>query len=117
MQRNMIKGLQASTYFNTHNFNFETKQLRKLFSQLSDDDKKNFNFDHMTIDWREYHKKGARQVRKLLLKEDESTLPLAKAKVQTLFYIDWMLQVGFLAVFSYFFIMIIGNAARFMGFK
>jgi len=107
MQLNIINGIKALYYFFTHDFNFETQQLQKLFSELDKDDRKIFNFDHATIDWTEYHTKGMRQIRKLLLKEDEDTLPLARVKVTKLFYADLAIQVLFASVLFYYMLKIV----------
>lgn len=75
-------------YFTSNKFNFETKKLSQLFNELDADDKKKFYFDHSTIVHEEYHKKAIRQIRRLLLNEDEATLPEARKKVDRLLIAD-----------------------------
>lgn len=77
-------------------------RLNELFTELSSEDKKKFCFDHSKLELEDYVENGVRQVRNLLLKEDEATLPKAREKMQKLYYADILLKgvlIGFLIWF------------------
>lgn len=77
--------------------------MQELFGELDEDDKAKFYFDHTTIDWKEYHHQGIRQIRRLLLKEDDSTIPQGHEKVKKLYYANAMLKAfcGFMIAYVF----------------
>lgn len=88
----MLQAINVSYYFMTTNFRFKTEKLEKLYSELDEGDQRTFYFDHTTIDWVAYHRKGIEGVRKFIFKEDDSTIPLAQAKLKKLFYADRIIK-------------------------
>lgn len=89
-------------YFTTRHFQFETKKLRELFNELGEDDKIKFGFDHTTIDWPRYHHNGVLQLRRLVLKEKDSTIPQAQKKVMKFYYADLAIKAFFLSILFYY---------------
>lgn len=64
--------LEALGYFTTHQWKFETQGMMSMYNRLSDEDKKEFNFDVSTLDWRQFLFRYAIGARDYLLKEDHS---------------------------------------------
>lgn len=88
LQIKVIKGMQVLYDFTGHNFNFETVKLQELFAGLEVEDQKTFYFDHVTFDWNNYFESAVQQGRRLILKDDESTMPKAQEKLKKFFYAD-----------------------------
>lgn len=72
--------------FTGRNFHFETEKLQKLFAELNNEDQINFNFDHVKFDWLKYFGPAIRQGRKLILRDDESTMLKAQGKLKKLYW-------------------------------
>ncbi|CAN7998464.1 unnamed protein product, partial [Ixodes hexagonus] len=64
--------LEALGYFTTHQWKFETHRMISMYNRLSDEDKKEFNFDVSTLEWRSFLFHYAIGARDILLKEDHS---------------------------------------------
>lgn len=64
-----------------------------------------FNFDVRSLDWNAYFKDYVLGVRKFVLKEDESTLPIARRNLTRRYYIGGALQlfsaIGAIQLLSY----------------
>lgn len=101
LQSKIVSGIHPLSYFTIRNFQFDTKRLRELYNGLDDEDKRKFYFDHTTIDWKDYHKHGVRQIRRLLLKEDDSTILQGRSFVRKLFYLDLLVKASFGLLFAF----------------
>lgn len=84
--------MQVLYDFTGHNFHFETKKLQELYAGLDDLDKKIFYFDHVTFDWVSYFGPAVRQGRRLILKDDESTMKVAQGKLKKFYYADRIIK-------------------------
>lgn len=60
---------KALSYFTTHNWRFVDGNTEALYNGLSEVDKVIFDFDVMTIDWREYMLKWIIGLRKYVIKD------------------------------------------------
>jgi len=95
LQKNIIKGTSALTYFVERNFYFNIDKLNELFDELDADDKIKFNFNHSTIDWDSLTKDGIEQGRELLFKEGPETIPAAQRKLRKLYFINFTFKITF----------------------
>lgn len=102
LQRKIINGISVLYFFTTRNFQFETKKLQELFSELDAEDQSKFYFDHTTIDWDKFFSSGILQTRRLLLKEDDATIDKAKSKLRKLYYADIAVKAISTFVFLYY---------------
>ena len=91
----VIKGMQVLYDFTGQNFNFETIKLQELYAGLKPEDKKLFFFDHTSLNWSKYFETSTRLGRRLILKDDESTIPKAHEKLKKFYYADWIVKVLF----------------------
>jgi hypothetical protein len=66
--------------------------LQLLFDELGDEDKINFNFNHKEINYENYFESTLFEIRRLLLKEDTTTIPKAQSKLNKLFHLDLALK-------------------------
>lgn len=82
-------------YFVEKKYRLNSDELQKLYSQLDDDDREIFYFDHKTIDWEKYHKNGVLGIRKFLLKDDESTMEKAQKKLKKFYIADLLVKAFF----------------------
>lgn len=69
-------------------FHFDTKKLKELFTELDEDDQQKFPFNHSALQLKKYFIEGLRQGRRLLLKEDDATIPKGQQKLKRLYYAD-----------------------------
>lgn len=89
-------------FFTTKNFHFRTAKLYELFDELSLDDRLKYNFNSRAINWTDYHYNGVKQIRRIVLKEDDSTIPKARQKVTMLYYADLSLKYFALLALSFY---------------
>lgn len=68
-------------FFVTHEWTFAIDNLRLLMAELEGPDRQVFDFDIRTIDWVPYLEQYILGVRKFVLKEDPSTIPAARKKL------------------------------------
>lgn len=85
-------------YFTTKVFKFHTKKLQELFGEMSAEDKILYDFDHSKIEWEKYYCNAFRETRRLLLKEDESTIEKGAKKMKKMFYADLTLKTFFMFI-------------------
>jgi fatty acyl-CoA reductase len=76
------RAVVALQYFTTNEWTFVNKNQLSLSGSFSSDDVDRFYTDARRIHWPTYIETYILGVRKFLLKEDPSTLPLARAKLQ-----------------------------------
>lgn len=104
-----IKKYSDVIFFFTHKkFDFEYKNVPKLFAKLDEKDKTLFNFDMEKLDWKQYVYDNVKGVRVILMKDPLTTIPAAK-KRQKMFKIVHYSILYFLyltmAVFFAYFVM------------
>ncbi|XP_075148983.1 fatty acyl-CoA reductase wat-like [Haematobia irritans] len=69
-------------YFTAHDFTFDTRNCNNLWTVMSPDDQKMFNFNMSNLDWPDYLLKATKGMRLYLVKEDPSTIPKACEKLK-----------------------------------
>jgi len=82
----MYKKLENMTdllkVFTTSEWKFDNSNTRELWSLLSQEDRKTFRFGFEEFDWKSYIKYTVYGIRKHILHEDLSNLPIALSKNQ-----------------------------------
>lgn len=98
----IFKGFSVLYFFFSKTFIFRTEKLQELFNELDTDDQKKFCFDHTIIDFDDYLKHGILQIRRLLLKEDDATIPLGREKYKKLSYANLLVKAFFVVIIFYY---------------
>ena len=65
-------------YFTMHEWNFRNENVQALWRSISQADQKAFNFDLTTIHWPTYMQQYCLGSKRYVLKEELSTLPVAR---------------------------------------
>jgi fatty acyl-CoA reductase len=73
--------IETLHYFTTRGWNFKSERLVSLWDQLSEEDKKNFNFDVRQIDWDRYLFDYLMGIKTYLLQEKLEDLPKARSNL------------------------------------
>lgn len=103
-----IKKYSDVIFFFTHKkFDFEHKNVPKLYEKLDERDKKLFNFDMEKLDWKKYVQDNVIGIRVILMKDPLTSIPEAK-KRQKLFKIAHYSIIYFfyatVALFFFYFV-------------
>ncbi|XP_069691448.1 fatty acyl-CoA reductase wat-like isoform X2 [Periplaneta americana] len=69
-------------YFSKNEWKFENENVRKMWINISDEDKNIFKFDIRDLNWDEYFYKSMEGYRKYILKQDPKDLPKAMKQRQ-----------------------------------
>lgn len=102
LQIKVFKGFLSLDFFVSNPFEFETIKLMELFAELDAEDKSKFFFDHSKINVKAYCHEGMKKIRRLLLNEDDATLPKAREKLKKLYYADLGLKAFGLALVLFY---------------
>lgn len=97
-----IKFLTLVSKFSTQEWTFHDSNVRSLLSTLSPEDKELFYFDLTQLNWKEYLKAYVAGIRLFLLKENESTLPMARKRYKILHVMHCLCQLGLILLFYKF---------------
>lgn len=99
----------TGTYFSVHQWNFETKNIRRLIRAARETqlDAHEFNCDLSNMNWDSYMEKYMMGIRTFVLKDDISSLPQARKKLQRIVLTKQIIQfilllVLLLVLFSFF---------------
>ena len=76
--------VRVTKFFRINDWHFTTANLIALRDKMSPKDKVRFNFNVEDIDWQKYIHSYIHGLRKYILKEDDSTLHLARKRLQRL---------------------------------
>ncbi|GLV36881.1 uncharacterized protein CBL_02284 [Carabus blaptoides fortunei] len=93
IQDKLSKASKCLEYFTTNQWQFEDGNVQRLFSQLSNEDKKEFNFDVSNMKWEEYVENYVLGIRRFMFKEDEKTIPKARSQLSKYYWFYRCLQV------------------------
>lgn len=90
----------TGTYFAMHEWNFDTRNLRRIMraSRETQVDSHEFNCDMSSMDWDKYMEKYMLGIRTYVLKDDISSLPQARKKLQRIFWTKRVFQIIFIFV-------------------
>ena len=61
---------------------FQTSNYKNVLNSMNENDKKMFNFDPMTINWRKYMKSYYFGIKKFVVKEKSLTSPSAVSRLR-----------------------------------
>uniref|UniRef100_A0A915JAJ5 Fatty acyl-CoA reductase C-terminal domain-containing protein n=1 Tax=Romanomermis culicivorax TaxID=13658 RepID=A0A915JAJ5_ROMCU len=78
--RKLFRAVNTLEYFTSRQWHFQSKMIVNLYSDLSPQDKKNFNIDVTQIDWERYLENYVIGVKRYILKEQMSNI--LKARLQ-----------------------------------
>ncbi|RWS14634.1 putative fatty acyl-CoA reductase CG5065-like protein, partial [Dinothrombium tinctorium] len=76
------RAINALEYFTTNEWTFITDNFLTLLNEMSEEDKNIFYADVRRINWQSYMESYVLGVRRFLLKEDPSTIPEARKRLQ-----------------------------------
>lgn len=82
-------------FFTTHQWKFISNNPIRLMEEMSTQDKKTFYFDVREIEWKSYFDVFIQGARRFVLKEDPSTLPLARRNLNRLYMAKMFLRLLF----------------------
>lgn len=105
IQKKIFAATIAVEFFFKNEWQWENSNFRNLYQNLSTSDKHLFYFNASVIDYPIYLKNWIFGSRKYVLKEDQSTIPAAKVKLNIFYWIDWFVRFlfyGFLIYFMFF---------------
>jgi fatty acyl-CoA reductase len=68
------------SYFCTRQWKFSNENVRRMWNNMSEEDRKVFDFNIGSLNWGEYVAKGLMGVRTFVLKDDPKKLPEAIKK-------------------------------------
>jgi fatty acyl-CoA reductase len=78
--KKLEQALMTLWYFFTQEWYFASKNLINLHENMSEEDRKTFNIDIRELDWQKYVENYQFGIRAYILRDDLSTLPLARRK-------------------------------------
>jgi alcohol-forming fatty acyl-CoA reductase len=93
----------VGTYFAMHEWNFETKNIRRLMRAARETqlDAHEFNCDLSGMDWDAYMEKYMMGIRTFVLKDDVSSLPQARKRLQRIVWTKRIIQFILFVAFHY----------------
>ena len=78
----MAKTLQVLDFFILSEFEFCTENTKKLYEQLNPADRKLFDFDIDSIDWKSFFHDYIAGIRKYLLHESDEALEVDRTRLR-----------------------------------
>lgn len=67
-------------YFSTRNWSIPNNNLQRVWSNLSEKERKIFNYDLDNLDWKRYFRNHVFGIRLYIIKDKEETIPFALRK-------------------------------------
>lgn len=95
--------IDTGTYFALHEWNFESKNLRRLTRAAEETqlDAQEFNSNMQNMDWDAYMEKYMMGIRTFVLKDDISSLPKARKKLQQIIWTKRIFLLVLLALLHF----------------
>ncbi|XP_044261425.1 fatty acyl-CoA reductase wat-like [Tribolium madens] len=93
--KRLNKLLEVTSFFTTRNWAFDDSNVRHLWNELSNNDKKTFEFYVDQVDWNKYAVDSISGGRKFLLKDTIDSLPRGRRKVKILLVAHYTLIAVF----------------------
>ncbi|XP_039294387.1 fatty acyl-CoA reductase wat [Nilaparvata lugens] len=87
------------SYFSTRQWDFRDDNLQSMWQSLSSEDQELFWFNIKSLDWEKYFYNYMRGARQYLLKDDLSSIPAAKTRVQRLYWLHCFVIMCLLFLF------------------
>jgi len=98
----MHKAQKVVEYFALHEWKWAHDNVEKLHTELTEVDKKCYNFEVRNLNWAEYMVDYVLGTRQYIFKEDLSTLEEARKHQNKMYWIEKCFQIIFLALFVKF---------------
>ncbi|XP_017102762.2 fatty acyl-CoA reductase wat-like [Drosophila bipectinata] len=107
-------GLAHLTYFLQNDFYFDIKNSEQLLSLMSPEDRRLYDFDMNSVDWRDYFDKGIKGMRFYLAKEEptEESIQRGRRLLKKLKFLHYSLMTVLCCIFGILLWLLVG----FMGF-
>lgn len=86
-------GYEILRPFTTTEYTCSNDNLLEAFEELHEDDKRTFDFDVRSIDWKKLYTESYYGARKRLLKEDVSNVEAAKRKMKILYVVEFVFKL------------------------
>jgi len=96
----MHKALRTVEFFATHEWRWSHDNMKKLHMELTEVDKKNFNFDLSALNWTHFMDDYAKGTKQHVFKEDLSTLTTSRRHLNKMFWIEKCLQMMLFIFFA-----------------
>jgi len=109
MQLKVLQSLRLFHPFMIRNFDFQTKNLERVFDCLNANDKVMFNCNHTNLFTDEYYESWIRQSRHMLLNEKPETLTIAQKRHKKFYVINFVLKSFFVCLFCIILIALIAR--------
>jgi len=97
------KAITSLEDFTTRQWQFKCNNVLALSKELQGSDKETFAFDIRQLHWPTYWEDYVLGMRKFILKEDHSSLPVARKKLNRLYYRDSVVFFGVLLAVCHLF--------------
>lgn len=116
----MCKVLDVLSFFALSQFNFPNENAAKLYEELSEADRKVFNFDTNTIKWEPFLNDYIAGVRRFLLRESDDEIASARDRYKRYcalgFYtLNQLMDYVYMLISIFFRLFMIHCAAQFLG--
>ncbi|XP_024875769.1 fatty acyl-CoA reductase wat-like [Temnothorax curvispinosus] len=85
----------ATQPFRTNEWSFSTDNVQEMWSHLSSEDQKIFQFSMVRFNWKKYLFNHYMGIRLYLLNEDDSTLEISRIKYKRLYWRHQILKIVF----------------------
>lgn len=100
--RNADHFMDVISYFTLRNWDFNPENRHRLITEfMSAEDRRLFNCDISSIDWREYCRTYALGLRRFVLKEPEENVKEARRRLRMIYWRNSVLQVALAAAACY----------------
>lgn len=111
LYQKLHRAIQSLNYFTTHEWKFHCNNQFMLMERMSEKDKKAFNFDIKHLDWSSYWRDYVLGARQFILKEEASSLPVARKKLRKAYLFSQLINLMFIVI-AWRLLMIRSKAAR-----
>lgn len=88
------RSIEALEHFTTNEWTWRTDNFEKLINSQNEIDREKFFIDLQRLNWKSYMENYILGVRYYLLREDPSTIPTARKKLNRLYYLTQIVKLG-----------------------
>ncbi|KAL7013338.1 hypothetical protein ACKWTF_015342 [Chironomus riparius] len=94
LQKQVKDGYQATIFVTSIPYEFDAKNFNNILNSMSETDKKEFNFDPKTINWKQYLQDYYFGMRKFIVKETDIKSPELMRRLTKLKYTNYFLKLS-----------------------
>lgn len=98
LYQKLHRAIQSLNYFTTHEWKFHCNNQFMLMDRMSEKDKQIFNFDIKQLNWSSYWQDYVLGARQFILKEETSSLPVARKKLQKAYLFSQLINLLFIVI-------------------